>query len=219
MYPSRGSQYRVDWTTVHGTIQQLIPPQHFKIIITGVFKERNVDWNSFSINNADFEVFLDFMIQYSNYQLIFSPIHSSGHTLDVVITNLADITLPQKSHIPLAFSNHLTVFSCFDLLVSYSTTSTLSAPAKIPFSRFYSVIFALCSNLSSVSISFDEHYVKKLFSGFDEILQQRASAKNDLNYLGITSCTLYISIAKLKQPRSFVVYILFIISMKTCASP
>ena len=85
-YPPRGSQYRVGWTNIHATIHQLIPTHDFKIIITCDFNEPNVDWNSFSTTNADFDVFLDFMIQYSMHQLFF--LYSfPGNITDVAITN------------------------------------------------------------------------------------------------------------------------------------
>ena len=170
--PPRGSQYRSDWTTIHATIHQLIPTYNFKFIITGDFNEPNVDRNSFSTTNADFEVFLDFMIQFSMHQFIFPPTHS-GNILDVVFTNLVDVLLPQKSPIYMAFSDHLAVLSSVDLSsVSYSTTATLSAPARIPFSSFDRLNFALCSNFFSVFISFDELYVEKWFACFDKILHQ-----------------------------------------------
>ena len=72
--PPRGSQYRVDWTTIHATIQHLIPTHDFKIIITADFNKPNVDWNSFRTTNADFEVLPDSFIQYSMHQLISPPL-------------------------------------------------------------------------------------------------------------------------------------------------
>ena len=182
-YPPRGSQYRVGWTTFRATIHQLIPTHDFKIIITGDFNEPNVDWNSFTTTNADFEVVLGFMIQYSIYQLIISPTHSACTIPDVVITSSAEVFLPQKSHIPMAFSEHHAIHSCVDLSsISYSTTATLSAPARIPFSSFNRLNFALCSNFFSVSISFHEHYVKKYIACFGEILRQFLERKRQKRF-------------------------------------
>ena len=103
-YPPRGSQYKVDWTNNHASIHQPICTHNFKIIITGDFSERNVDWNSFSTTNVEFEDFLDFMIQYSMHQLIFPLLILRAIYLMLLKLIRFDVFLPQKSHKPVALS-------------------------------------------------------------------------------------------------------------------
>ena len=130
--PPKGSPFRVDWNIIAERFCCFLKDNpNAIIIITGDLNQPAVEWNSFSTNDAEFEGFLDLMVTHSLIQLINSSTHKSGSFLDVLISNLPELSLPPKHILPLCFSDHYaisayiefpssTVDNFFTTCVSYS---------------------------------------------------------------------------------------------------
>ena len=122
------------------------------IIITGDLNQPASEWNSFSTDDAEFEGFLDLMVTHSLLQLINSSTHKSGSILDVLISNLPELSLPPKHIIPVCFSDHY-ASSAYIEFPSSTVDNSFSPPVyRIPFYSFADIGSALVSSFFSVSI-------------------------------------------------------------------
>ena len=170
--PPRGSPFRVNWNIITERFCCLLKYNpNAMIFITGDLNQPAVEWNSFSFNDAEFKGFLDLMVTHSLIQLINSSTQKSGSILDVLISNLPELSLPPKPIIPVCFSDHYAI-SAYIEFPSSTVEKSLSPPVyRIPFHSFADIGSALVSSFFSVSIKTSgEDYVSSWFQQFEIIV-------------------------------------------------
>ena len=172
--PPKGSPFRVNWNIITERFCCFLKDNpNAMIIMTGDLNQPAVEWNSFSTNDAEFEGFLDMMVTHSLIQLINSSTHKSGGILDVLISNLPELSLPPKHIIPVCFSDHYAI-SAYIEFPSSTVDNSFSPPVyRIPFHSFADIGSELVSSFFSVNIRMSgEDYVSSWFQQFERIVYQ-----------------------------------------------
>ena len=172
--PPKGSPFRVNWNIITERFCCFLKDNpNAMITITGDLNQPAVEWNSVSTNDAEFEGFLDLMVTHSLIQLIKSSSHKSGSILDVLISNLPELSSPPKHIIPVCFSDHYAI-SAYIEFPSSTVDNSFSPPVyRIPFQSFADFGSGLVSSFFSVSIrTSGEDYVSSWFQQFESIVYQ-----------------------------------------------
>ena len=113
------------------------------------------------------------VVTQSLIQLINSSTHKPGSILDVLISNLPELSLPPKHIIPVCFSDHYAISACIEF-PSSTVDNSFSPPVyRIPFHSFADIGSALGSSFFSVSIrTCGEDYVSSWFQQLESIVYQ-----------------------------------------------
>ena len=180
--PRKGSPFRVKRNIITEQFCCFLKDNpNAMIIITGDLNQPAVEWNSFSTNDPEFESFLDLMVTHSLIQLINSSTRKSGSILDVLISNLHELSLPPKHINPVCFSDHYAISAVYHYIEFPSSTvdKFFSPPVyRIPFHSFADIGSALVSSPFSVSIrTSGEDYVSSWFQQFESIVYQLIERK------------------------------------------
>ena len=143
------------------------------ILITRDLNQPAVEWNSFSTDDAEFESFLGLMVTHSSIQLINISTHKSGSIVDVLISNLPELSLPPKHINSVCFSDQYAISAHIEF-PSSTVDNSFSPPVyRIPFHSFADIGSALVSSFFSVSIrNSGEDDVSSWFQQLESIVYQ-----------------------------------------------
>ena len=173
--PQKGNPFRGNWNIRTERFCCFLKDNPKALIfITDDLKQPAVEWNSsFSINDAEFEGFLDLMVTHSLIQLFNSSTHKSGSIPDVLISSLPELSLPPKHTIPVCFSDPYAISANIEF-PSSTVDNCFSPPVfRIPFHSFADIGSALVSSFLSISIrTSGEDYVSSWFQQFESVVYQ-----------------------------------------------
>ena len=178
--PPSNSPYRRSSAEIISVLEQVICPSLCeRVLILGDFNQPDVNWHTYTTNDADFMNLLDFLVDNHFEQLVKHSTHRSGNILDLVFRNFNDVVV-NPDFIP-TFSDHNAIVMSFQskLLMSASRSISSVSSSALP----YLCAFLEESLFSVLHDCRDNDYVRFWFENLSCILSMFSEQKRQKRLL------------------------------------